>query len=141
MTNLLRELFRRRERLPANWQRLSYTPVPWYVAAARGLLPIMGGGATEQRADVGGVFLVTGVTVDPVSQTAVTAATLAVTIAGILTTDVVVALPPVTLEAGIVVQGVTVTAVNSVNVRTTNPSAGTIDPASAATWQFLVFRR
>lgn len=141
MTNPLRRLSLRRERLPENWQRLSYTPVPWYVSAARGLMPVMGGGATEQRADIGGVFLVTGVTADPLSHTAVTALTLAVTITGIKTTDVVVALPPVTLEAGIAVQGVTVTAADSVNLRTTNPSAGTIDPASAATWQFLVFRR
>lgn len=54
--------------------------------------------------------------------------------------DVVVAVPPATLEAGIAVQGCHTVADGSFSLRTTNASAGAIDPTSA-TWTFVVLRR
>jgi hypothetical protein len=54
--------------------------------------------------------------------------------------DVIVPIPPATLEAGIAVQGCHTVVDGSFKLRTMNASAGAIDPASA-TWSFLVFRR
>jgi hypothetical protein len=45
-----------------------------------------------------------------------------------------------TLEAGIAVQGCHTVVDGSFKLRTTNASAGAIDPASA-TWTFMVYRR
>jgi hypothetical protein len=102
------------------------------------LTPRIQGGATEQRSDVGGVYYTT-VPVDPANHTAVTAVNTDVTVAGVLPTDQIVPIPPVTLEAGIAVQSARPIAANTVRIRTTNASAGAIDPASA-TWGLLVFR-
>jgi len=54
--------------------------------------------------------------------------------------DVVIAVPPAALEAGIGVQGTHTVANGSFKLRTTNASAGAINPA-AASWTFLVLRR
>ena len=54
--------------------------------------------------------------------------------------DVVIAVPPAALEAGIGVQGTHTVANGSFKLRTTNASAGAINPASAS-WTFLVLRR
>jgi hypothetical protein len=52
----------------------------------------------------------------------------------------VIPIPPAALTAGIAVVGCHTVVDGSFKVRTTNPTAGTIDPASA-TWTFLVLRR
>lgn len=103
------------------------------------LIPVIRGGATEQRGDVGGVYYTTA-TVDPGNHTAITSVNTSVSIAGILATDLVVAIPPATLEASIAVQGVHTVVAGGFTLRTTNASAGAVDPASA-TWGFVVFRR
>ena len=54
--------------------------------------------------------------------------------------DVVIAVPPAALEAGIGVQGTHTVANGSFKLRTTNASAGAINPASAS-WTFVVLRR
>ena len=54
--------------------------------------------------------------------------------------DVVIAVPPAALEAGIAVQGCHTVAAGSFKLRTTNASAGAINPASAS-WTFVVLRR
>lgn len=58
-------------------------------------------------------------------------------------TDYVVAIPPVDLEADIVVQSTVYKDANTVTVRFGNPSAGAVDMASQAAgdWKFLVYRR
>jgi len=105
------------------------------------LMPAMEGGAVEVRSDFGGVYLVSGVTVDPANITAVAAVDTAITLAGVRANDEVVAIPPILLEAGVTVQGVNVLGADSVSMRLTNGSAGAINPASSALWKFLVFRR
>jgi hypothetical protein len=52
-------------------------------------------------------------------------------------TDKVVAIPPATLEAGIAVVGCYYLSATTLKLRTTNPSAGAINPA-AADWEFVV---
>jgi hypothetical protein len=81
-------------------------------------------------------------TVNPANHTAVASVNTDVTVpAGseLLSTDRIVAIPPATLEAGICVQGCVYKDASTLTLRTTNPSAGAIDPASA-TWTFMVFR-
>lgn len=53
-----------------------------------------------------------------------------VTVTGALTTDIVEVLPPHTLEAGIIIQQAWVSATNTIQVRVSNTSAGTVDAAS-----------
>ncbi len=82
-------------------------------------------------------------TVDPGSHGAVSAVNTTVTVPGgaeLLATDKLVAIPPAALEAGIAVQGAFYASATSLTLRTTNPSAGAIDPASA-TWTFVVLRK
>lgn len=79
------------------------------------------------------------VAVDPANATAVTAVDTDVTVPGVKVGDLVIAIPPATLEAGLAPQTATVTAANTVRVRITNASAGAINGASL-TWTFLVFR-
>jgi hypothetical protein len=79
-------------------------------------------------------------TVDPANHTAVASVDTTVTNALVKAGDTVLAVPPATLEAGIVVQGCHTVADGSFKLRTTNASAGAIDPASA-TWTFVVLRR
>ena len=54
--------------------------------------------------------------------------------------DLVMAVPPAALEAGVVVQGCHTVVAGAFKLRTTNASAGAINPASAS-WAFLVLRR
>jgi hypothetical protein len=79
-------------------------------------------------------------TLDLANHTAVSSVDTDVTSTLIEAGDVVIAVPPATLEAGIVVQGTHTVAAGSFKLRTTNASAGAINPASAS-WTFLVLRR
>ncbi|MCC6179475.1 MAG: hypothetical protein IT305_29550 [Chloroflexi bacterium] len=79
-------------------------------------------------------------TVNPVNHTAVSAQDTMVSDASVKAGDVVIPVPPATLEAGIAAQGCHTIVDGSFKLRTTNASAGAIDPASA-TWTFLVVRR
>jgi hypothetical protein len=85
-------------------------------------------------------FALSIASVNPGSHTAVASVDTTITSTAIRSGDVVVAIPPATLEAGIGVQGCHTVADGSFKLRTTNASAGAIDPASA-TWTFLVYRR
>lgn len=78
-------------------------------------------------------------TVDLANHTAVASVDTAVTVAGAQTSHQVIAVPPVTLEAGIAVQAAVVSADGTVTLRTTNASAGAINPASA-TWTFILIK-
>jgi hypothetical protein len=97
--------------------------------------------AVSVRSDFGGVFVVPDITIDLASHATDVSVDTAVTVPGVLTTDYVIAMPPTNLDSGMVVQGCRVTAANVVTMRTSNVSAGTINPASSADWDFLVFRR
>jgi hypothetical protein len=77
-------------------------------------------------------------TVNPASAATDAIANLAVTVTGVLATDVVRALAPADLEAGVVCVAVTPTT-NTVTLRLHNPTAGTVD-GGAKTWTFLVER-
>jgi len=55
-------------------------------------------------------------------------------------TDVILAVPPAALEAGVAVQGAYYASATTLTLRLTNASAGAIDPASA-TWTFIVLRK
>lgn len=92
-----------------------------------------------QRSDFGGGFTITA-TVDPGNHTAVASVDTTVTHADVLSGDSIIPVPPAALEAGITVVGCHTVADGSFKLRTTNASAGAINPASA-TWTFLVFRK
>jgi hypothetical protein len=82
-------------------------------------------------------------TVDPGNHTAVASVDTTVTVpagAELLSSDLIVAIPPNDLEAGIVVQSCAYASATSLTLRTTNPSGGAINPASA-TWTFVVLRK
>ena len=79
-------------------------------------------------------------TVDPANHTAVASVDTDVTSTLVKSGDMVIAVPPATLEAGIVVQGCHTVTTGAFKLRTTNASAGAINPASA-TWTFVVLRR
>ena len=79
-------------------------------------------------------------TVDPGNHTAVASVDTTVTNALVKAGDVVIPVPPATLTAGIAVQGCHTVVDGSFKLRTTNASAGAIDPASM-TWTFAVLRR
>ena len=79
-------------------------------------------------------------TLDLANHTAVVSVDTDVTSTLVKAGDVVIAVPPATLEGGIAVQGTHTVATGSFKLRTTNPSAGAINPASAS-WTFLVLRR
>ncbi len=94
----------------------------------------------SQRDDFGGMFYTTAV-LDLAAIATITAAYQAVTVPGVLATDVLVNIvPPSGLEAGVIVSGGYVSAANTVQVRLGNPTAGSINPASA-TWGFVFGRR
>lgn len=69
-------------------------------------------------------------TVDIASLATDAIANTQVTVAGALTTDIVDVIPPVTLEAGISIQTAWVSAADTIQVRVSNTSAGTVDAAS-----------
>jgi hypothetical protein len=78
--------------------------------------------------------------VNPANHTAVASVNTSVASTLVKAGDQVIAIPPAALEAGIAVVGCHTVADGSFSLRTTNASAGSIDPASA-TWTFLVLRR
>jgi hypothetical protein len=81
---------------------------------------------------------VTGtVTLDPSSLLTDAVANNDVTVTGLATTDTVLVVPPITLEAGLVVQSAVVSAADTLRVRIQNVSAGTVNGASA-TWTWLI---
>lgn len=94
--------------------------------------------AVLQRGDHGGSFSVTA-THDMASLAAQTGRQETITVAGVLSTDDVVAVPPAGLDAGLVLGGAYVSADNTVEVVVANVTADAIDEASG-TWTFLVFR-
>ena len=118
------------------------------LAMVRALLGAMAAGIFKQdflaasgAAKFEGEFCFTA-TVNPANHTAVASVNTTVTIPGgaeLLSTDIIVAIPPAALEAGICVVGCYYASQTTFTLRTTNPSAGAIDPASA-TWTFLVKR-
>lgn len=75
--------------------------------------------------------------VDPASLATDAVANTQITLTGAATTDDVIAIPPVDLEAGLVCQSAWVSGANTVQVRIQNVSAGTVDGASK-TWAFIV---
>lgn len=79
-------------------------------------------------------------TLDLANHTAVASVDTDVTSALVKSGDVVVVLPPATLEAGIAVQGCHTVTNGAFKLRTTNASAGAINPASVS-WTFVVLRR
>ena len=79
-------------------------------------------------------------TLDLANHTAVASVDTAVTSSLVKSGDRVIPIPPATLEAGIAVVGCHTIADGSFSLRTTNPSAGAINPASAS-WTFVVLRR
>lgn len=79
-------------------------------------------------------------TLDLANHTAVASVDTDVTSALVKSGDLVIAVPPATLEAGIAVQTCHTVANGSFKLRTTNASAGAINPASAS-WTFVVLRR
>ena len=98
-------------------------------------------GAQISETGLLGVFLVTGVTVDPPNIGAVASGTLTVSLPNVAVGDIVLGIPPnATFTAGLAVQTCEVTANNTVTIRITNASAGAIDGAALA-WSFLVFKR
>ncbi len=85
-------------------------------------------------------FSVFSAAVDPALIGAVGAGSTAVPIPGVAVGDLVLAIPPDTLEAGLAPQGFNVTGAGTGNLRLTNASAAGIDGASR-TWQFIVIDR
>lgn len=79
-------------------------------------------------------------TLDLANHTAVASVDTDVTSTLVKSGDVVIAVPPAALEAGISIQGTHTIATGTFKLRTTNASAGAVNPASAS-WTFLVLRR
>ena len=82
------------------------------------------------------------VVIDPANHTAGASVDTVVTVpTGLLLdpNDKLVASPPAAFTAGIAVVTCRYTSATTCTLRTTNPSAGAIDPASG-TWTILVFR-
>ena len=96
--------------------------------------------ATEFTGTAYGSIFAFSSTLDLGSHTAVASVDTDVVNALVKTGDVVIPVPPAALEAGISVQGTHTIANGTFKLRTTNASAGAINPASA-NWTFLVLRR
>src|SRR4051794_21471413 len=79
-------------------------------------------------------------TVDPASHTTGVSIDTTVNNALVKSGDQILAIPPATFTAGVAVVGCHTIVDGSLKVRTTNPTAGTIDPASG-NWTFVVLRR
>lgn len=75
--------------------------------------------------------------VNPANHGAVASINTDVAIADVHRGQLVIGFPPIAIEAGIVPQVCEVVADGNVRVRTTNASAGAIDPA-AGEWSFLI---
>ncbi|MGH9154567.1 MAG: hypothetical protein ACRD1K_01655 [Acidimicrobiales bacterium] len=90
--------------------------------------------------NVYGDFIISVAGVNPANHTAVASVNTAVSHSEVQVGDrVSVETPPAALEAGIVPIGCHTVVAGSFQLRTTNPTAGAIDPA-AATWEFRVCR-
>ena len=76
--------------------------------------------------------------VDPANITAGAIGTITITATGVLATDLVAVEAPATLAAGLVVQGIQVTA-NTITVKLMNTTAGAIDD-TAKTWTWKAVR-
>jgi hypothetical protein len=79
------------------------------------------------------------VAVNPTSLLTLTSQDVTVTITGVATGDVVIMNPPSTLESSLSFTGCYVSAADTVKVRITNHSSGTVDGASA-TFTYAVLR-
>jgi hypothetical protein len=79
------------------------------------------------------------VSVDPPSINANTSTTFTVTITGVQTGDLVFLTPPSDIEAGLVFQGASVTAANTVTIRMRNVTGAAVDGASLQ-WSYMVIR-
>jgi hypothetical protein len=79
------------------------------------------------------------VTIDVTSVSASTTAEQSVTVPGVLLGDIVVVVPPSTLNAGLGIAGARATATDTVAIRFVNATAGALDPASAV-FTLLVIR-
>lgn len=111
----------------------------------------LGGSSRRQRTgqdfkylSVGGgdlIYKVRKVTasVNPASLAAVTKSGTAVTVSGVVAGDLVVAIPPATLEDDLIPAGAVATATDEVTLYLYNASAGAVDGA-ALTWTFLILR-
>lgn len=97
-------------------------------------------GFTPGTSSVGLTQVMKGtIAVDPSSLLTLTSVDMSVTITGAATGDVVIMNPPATLEATLSFAGAYVSAANTVKVRITNHSAGTVDGASL-TWTYAILR-
>lgn len=94
-----------------------------------------GGGIKLGSKTLGGILSGT-VSVNPPSITTGAAGSVAVTIAGVVATDIVVLEPPADLEAALCVKGHVVSA-NTVTIYIANHSAGTVDGA-AKNWKYKI---
>lgn len=86
-----------------------------------------------------GSFHISVAGVDPANHTAVASVDTVLTHPEVRAGDEVIAIPPADLEAGIAVVGCHTVIGGGFTLRTTNPSAGAINPA-AKTWEFIVHR-
>jgi hypothetical protein len=97
-------------------------------------------GATVRNTGVALAIFRRTVSVDPPSIAAGAASNVDVTVRGVAVGDDVIAIPPDTLEAGLVLQGATVSAADTVRLRLYNPTAAAIDGA-ARTWTLIIIDR
>lgn len=105
--------------------------------------------ATTQHASIEGQFVVVSGAVDLANHTAVLSVDTTITVTmpdgttnPLQSTDLIQLVGGFTaLEAGIIPQSVDYVSASSVKLRTTNPTAGAINPASIAALTFLVSRR
>lgn len=79
------------------------------------------------------------IAVDPASALTLTSQEVTVTITGAATGDLVIMNPPSALESSLTYGGAYVSAADTVKVRITNHSAGTVDGASS-TWTYAILR-
>lgn len=94
------------------------------------------------RNDYGGLYEVP-ITMDFASVASVTAAEQSVTVAGVdpaIDTCIAVVPDAATLEAGVGFGGCRVSALNTVQVKLVNPTAGAVDPASKV-YRFVFARK
>lgn len=97
-------------------------------------------GFTPGASAVGLTLVMKGtVAVDPASLLTLTSNETSVTITGAATGDIVIMNPPSTLESSLSFTGAYVSAADTVKVRITNHSAGTVDGASG-TWTYCILR-
>lgn len=92
----------------------------------------VGGGSLLRRIKAGTI------SVDPPSIGAATTGTVALTITGVAVGDLVILMPPSTLEDDLIPKGSPVTAADTVTLLLYNPTGAAIDGA-ARTWQYLWF--